>query len=402
MSVTDQGRSHEPSIASTARKIAAPTSCSPDEASSSKSQEPKEESRCLTWMKLTSGALIPLMIGIGTVVITVLQQQLDTRRQNQERELDNRRYDLERLIDDRRYALQQEQANELHYQDVFKTYIADVSNAVFKQQQSSLSQLMFANDQKRFAYIRSQTLTALSDLDWHRRARLFLFLHENDLLPRIKAKYDENLSLDLSGAYLANITIKSTRYKKVSFMGLSLMSVDLTNASFFGCQFLGGADFSESFLNDARFIQSTFECIKMHGEESYPNSGESIYFDHASLQRANFQDSKLCDINFENTDLASANFNNVWFDRAIEFEGANLAFADFIGANFQFSLSMTVSNANLTGSSIMDNDGFTRALRQRGVTMDNVILPNGTWLADGKNLVRNGNAEIDVSKFNIL
>ena len=44
----------------------------------------------LTWANLLLGALIPLSIGIGTVVITVLQQHIDTRHQNQERELDDR------------------------------------------------------------------------------------------------------------------------------------------------------------------------------------------------------------------------------------------------------------------------------------------------------------------------
>ncbi|CAF1632698.1 unnamed protein product [Didymodactylos carnosus] len=86
----------------------------------------KRGARCLSWTNLALGALIPLSIGIGTVVITLLQQRIDNQRQSQER-----------LLDDRRYHLERDQADQLHLQGVFKTYIQDTSSVLFKLNQST-------------------------------------------------------------------------------------------------------------------------------------------------------------------------------------------------------------------------------------------------------------------------
>ncbi len=131
----------------------------------------RRETCCLTWSNLALGALIPLMIGIGTVVITLQQQKNEDRRRDQDQNIANWTREQD-----------QQQTDNLHYQNVYSRYIIDISNSIFKQQNYTAT---FVDSDARFGYIRSQTLTALVDLDCQRKTWLFEFLHENQLLPSL-------------------------------------------------------------------------------------------------------------------------------------------------------------------------------------------------------------------------
>ncbi|CAF1092295.1 unnamed protein product [Didymodactylos carnosus] len=108
------------------QKYASPT------AEISTEDKDKREARRFNWTNVALGALIPLSIGIGTVVITLMQQKVDSQRQKQERELDDRRYNAERNEDDRRYNLEQDQADELYRQGLYKSTVEDISGALLK------------------------------------------------------------------------------------------------------------------------------------------------------------------------------------------------------------------------------------------------------------------------------
>ncbi len=129
------------------------------------SSAPKKKSgKWLAWTNIALGALIPLSIGIGTVIITVVQQKNEDQRQNQERELDDRRYVLDQLLANLSGQQDQQAAETLHYQNVYRGYIQDISSKLYTSS-AGYQASFFVNDSTKFLYLRSQTLTALRDLD---------------------------------------------------------------------------------------------------------------------------------------------------------------------------------------------------------------------------------------------
>jgi uncharacterized protein YjbI with pentapeptide repeats len=292
---------------STYRSAARPPA--PDTTISVPNHPTRREQRVTTWFNLALGALIPLAIGIGTVVITIRQQQTDERGQDQDRELD-----------DRRYQLEQAQADELHYQDVFKTYIQDVSSALYKQQANHFS--AFVDNRTRVAYIRSQTLTALQDLDPVRRTRLFYFLHENELL-------SETISLDLSRANLSAITVgRSSEFPsysdlyKYDFYTLSLAKADLTNASFVSCRIHGQNDFTEATLVNIKFHHSSLGCTPDGYLEFADTHMTGSYFSAGT---------NICNGFFLAAHMADSTFSGVVFSVQTLFLSVNLVNSDFRG-----------------------------------------------------------------------
>ncbi|CAF4462083.1 unnamed protein product, partial [Adineta steineri] len=114
-------------------------------------QTERHEKPYMTWLNLALSAFIPLAIGVGTVVITMQQQHNEDRRFQQIQDNEYRRHEQD-----------QQQADSLHYQNVYSHYITDISNSIFKQQNQTT---IFVDNRTRLDYIRSQTLTTLVDLD---------------------------------------------------------------------------------------------------------------------------------------------------------------------------------------------------------------------------------------------
>jgi uncharacterized protein YjbI with pentapeptide repeats len=309
------------------------------------------------------------MIGIGTVVITLQQQKNEDRRRDQDQNIANWTREQD-----------QQQTDNLHYQNVYSRYIIDISNSIFKQQNYTAT---FVDSDARFGYIRSQTLTALVDLDCQRKTWLFEFLHENQLLPSL-----QSASLTLQGANLSCITLKSTISKTYYFSGLELPSVDLEYASCIKCVFIGGVKFDGSSMKNITFTQSNFDC----------NNDEKNRFENAMLSHANFDGAVLCNVSFYGADLFYADFTAAVFRGTIDLTGTDLAFTIFKDVIVAGDFSMIINYANMTGASILEYEWFNRAMYEGRLKMMNVILPNGTWLWNETiNLIQNGNAEKNVS-----
>ncbi|CAF1004500.1 unnamed protein product [Adineta steineri] len=336
-------------------------------------QTERHEKPCLTWLKLALGALIPLAIGICTVVITVQQQQNEDRRFQQTQDNEYRRREQD-----------QQQADNLHYQNVYNHYIIDISNSIFKQQNQTTT---FVDNRSRLDYIRSQTLTTLVDLDCQRKTWLFEFLHENQLLPSSL----QSTSMNLQNTNFSCITLKDTISKKFVFNGLVLSSVDLNDASFIKCLFLDCVDFRGSSMAHINLIQSSFYCF----------NGTTL-FERAMLSHANFYRVFLYNVSFDEADLTYANFTSAVFNGKIVLTGADLAFTTFKDVIVEDSFSMIITNANMTGASFLEDKSLIKAMSQGLIDIMNVILPNGTWLLnETMNWIKNGNAETNCTSLDI-
>ncbi len=140
-------------------------------------------------------------------------------------------------------------------------------------------------------------------------------------------------------------------------------------------------------MENIKFTQSIFHC-----------NDEKTRFEHSMLSHTNFYGSYLCNVNFTGADLSYANFTAAAFLRTIDLTGTDLAFTTFKNVVVDADFSMIITDANMTGASILEDEWFDRAMYQGRIEMMNVILPNGTWLWNETiNLIKNGNAEKNVS-----
>ncbi|CAF4471934.1 unnamed protein product [Rotaria socialis] len=358
----------------TRQKLGLPTSNSHPE------KKLKSERRCLTWINVALGALIPLMIEVSTIVVSAVNQSIQDKQRQQDQHLAY----LRRLQD-------QQLADELYYQGVFKTYVEDISNVFFKLNNT------FIDNQKKMKYIRIKTLIALEELDWQGKSRLFLFLNETGLLSPFPLSYGDNnvtnVSLDLSDANFVNISIKSTPHKKFHFNNLRLSSVDFTNASFIGCQFNQGVDFRNSSMFGANFTQSKFECSQSYVANSDSFGHIHVKFDDSNLERSDFSDSYMCDVSFVRANLAHSTFKGIRFQGLIEFRSTNLTLVnrDFSLSDASLSMPLPLTFSNIDFRTIPLSISSSN---NHLVKLSNVILYDGTWVLNDSSLVLNGDAEM--------
>ena len=331
----------------------------------------------LPWVSVILSGLVLVMIGIFSIVFYIHQQKLDNQRLGHDQQMTN-------------WTLQQaqQQADDLFYRDTLKAYIDEMSNVLFK---AELSEQAFVDSAARRSYIRSKTLRALEELDWQRRTRVFLYLYEQKLLPRSSI----NQSLSLSSACLVNIRVQSSLVA-YQFRSLSLPLVDLTNASLIQCYFWQGANFTGSVMTDVKLTGSRFGCSQNYDIGNGSLGWAHVRFDGAQLQYANFVGSLACDVSFSSANLMYANFSQATFWGRINMIGTNLVYTDFTNTLFFSPAVVNIVNANLTGARLV-GDQLQRVKDRGDFRLTNVILPNGTWLVNGSNLVMNGNADANVS-----
>ncbi|CAF1282478.1 unnamed protein product, partial [Didymodactylos carnosus] len=205
------------------------------------------------WLQLFSSMLVPLMIGVFTIVTTV--QQRETNRQQH--------------LSDRQIAqLQREQdmhvASEQRNETVFTMYIKEMFDLLQQSNSTSINSEMTQN------LIRIKTVTALRQLDSSRKLFLIQFLYVSHLIgvPTISQSDEEGEQLkeiDLAGANLAavdfsRITEKASlkRDEEIQFV---LQYVNLENASFSNLN-LKESDFTGSNLQNVDFRNAKRECVK--------------------------------------------------------------------------------------------------------------------------------------------
>ncbi|CAF4494046.1 unnamed protein product, partial [Didymodactylos carnosus] len=368
------------------------------------------------------------MIGIFTVVSYIQQQHISEQRRHQDREVSNDIRLQDRQIADALRAQSQRQADAFHYQDVYKTYLADVSDALFKENHER----KFLSDTSKFLYIRSRTLSVLQELDSERQTDLFLFLYETRLTT-------EN-QLSLSGALFKQIHFNTSSVVPCIFNDLKLYSVYLSNSSFTGCKFYQ-ATFTASRMTDIKFTSSSLttnhktECFRACGGNPYREKpscpshlGIKTDFSDCVMEQADFRQAFICLTSFHGATLDYATFVGATIESSkfvnaslnyarfigttitnSNFAGASLTYADFSGAsithnefkgvllayanftNVTFDANVMFINVNLTNMIIKDD--LLQDLNSRG-KLRNVILPNGTFSTQG-NLFVNGDAQKD-------
>lgn len=186
------------------------------------SREMQPKSNRFGWVKLVLSALIPLMIGLFTVLTTIQQQNISFLQREQDTQ--------QALL---LHQQSQYQADNLHKEKVYTTYLDDIAKL-----------FTLNNSKGTLMKIRAKTLASLRQLDIERRKHVFLFLYDIELICRTPQTSVSSL-LKLDGADFNGLYFRQTSEASCSFEYLYLHNVYLSNASFIDC-FIDRSNFSFS------------------------------------------------------------------------------------------------------------------------------------------------------------
>ena len=238
------------------------------------------------WIKLCLSALIPLMIGVFTVVTTMQQTKLSTLQ---------REHDKEEAILLRKYS--EHQADSVHKDNLFDVYLDDVSK------------LLMLDDEKRsLTIIRAKTLASLRQFDSERKKHLLLFLYDSELIYRSPEKISSWI-LNINDADFNGIYFQGTTENTCSFSYLHLYHVYLSNASFINC-FIDRSVFSAATIYNTTFFRARLFRTN---------------FRFALLDNSNFTEASFFQTIFIGASLAECNFTgSFWFNQTVDFTNANL------------------------------------------------------------------------------
>ena len=244
------------------------------------------ESHKIKWLKFVMSALIPLMIGIFTVVTTVLQQD----NAIQQRDHDKLQALLQRKQSD-------SQADDLRQETVFAKYLDDITKL-----------LLLDNETHYLMYIRSKTLATLRQLDPSRKNQIILLLYDNKLIYRHPDRLISNF-LKLNEADFNGIYLRGTLEFKCFFLRLYLHDVYLSNSSFIDCN-LERANFSYSTMLRSSFVNTALMRAS---------------FSYCVLDKSNFTRARLSYSSFHGATLANSDFTGaIWLEKSVNFTNSNL------------------------------------------------------------------------------
>ncbi|CAF4029351.1 unnamed protein product [Rotaria magnacalcarata] len=311
-------------------------------------------------LKFISSLLLPLALGVFTIVITFQQQSAAKQQRDDDREASKQQRDQENDLDNKRYQ-----------NDRFDTYIQQMGKLLEKYNGSIKSSEVTAT------LARVKTLNIFRQLDAQRNVQIIRFLYEAKQL----TDTPEDRSLDLSTAKLLDIDFRDAAVDGKQLDQLSLTGIFLSNATFIGIKMLNisfsrtkfnTANFSLAEINDANFSSAGFNNTSF-ASTSFSNTiftkatFNNVNFLSKNIHGVNFENSTLAHVDFSfsvlyNADFSSATLSNVNFSQAVLFNAkfssaslSNVNFSQAVLFNAKFS-PLIVINAKFSSAILNDVD----------------------------------------------
>lgn len=294
----------------------------------------------IKFIKLASAILVPVMIGIFTVVTTLQESQRAQLQRNSDMEKIGRQAQLQREMDAVKMKEQQEydesNLREERIQNVYDAFIRDMSSIVLKYNLNlTVSEVIVA---------RAKTLATLEQIDPRRKWYLIKFLYDSQLLYGNKSGMR---FIDLADADLSNVqfSVEKRFARRLELEGIRLSRVQLRSSLFENIG-LNRAIFRYSSLNNSNFIG-----VSIAGADFRDTILENSNFVLHNLQETSFRDSSLKlsswsfrtpsstpgwpKIDYSNCDLSESSFQGMIFEASVKFDQANLERINF--SNMKFS-----------------------------------------------------------------
>lgn len=224
---------------------------------------------------LCSSFLVPLMIGVATIVVSAVQIYIAHKQREQDLLITSRNREQDLRISDNVRA-----------DNIFSTYIKEVSEILDSERYSS-------NDSAGSlrGTVRAKTLNVFRQLDSKRNGYLIQYLYDLGALSVNKNP------IDLQGGSLEGIDLSVpawSKFRALKLTGISLQRMSLVRASFVGTD-LTNADFSASDLSDVNFHLTNLE---------------NAVFVQTSLRNVNFTDASCFGTEFIASDLRGSNIRD--------------------------------------------------------------------------------------------
>lgn len=265
-------------------------------------------------LRICSSALVPLMIGVMTFMMTIQQHRQGVENRQNDILIAKDLRDQQRALDDQRRAQDRDFQEQNRWQDlqIAEAVRQDLVLSTYLNEMTRLSiEFNFSLGKNVLkVVVRPKTLVALQQLNSRRKILLLEFLYESDLIRGGHVNFESTTALN--GADLNNINLNPDDQHHRLFSFLSLVGAQLVNVTLRKCNL---------YLAD---------------------------FESASMIGASFSEAYLYKANFFRTSLVNTDFTD----------------ADVTGSDFGL--------ANLTGSNITE-----KQLRST-LTYHRAVLPNGT------------------------
>ncbi|CAM4976654.1 unnamed protein product [Rotaria socialis] len=336
-------------------------------------------------LKFVSSLLLPIALGVFTVVITFQQQSAAKQQRDDDREAAEQQRINDRNASQQQRDQEKQEAGLLRIQEKdldkqryengrFDTYIQQMGKLLEKYHGSIKSSGVAAT------LARVKTLNIFRQLDAHKNIRIIRFLYEAKQL----TDTPENRSLDLSTAELSDIDFREASINKKILNNLSLTDVFLSNATFIGItmthvnfaftQFntanfllaeINNANFSSAGFSNISFVSTSFSNT-IFAEATFKNVNFSsknirgVNFNRSTLVHVDFSFSALYDADFSSASLTNVNFSHTQLINA-KFPSATLNGVDFSSAELykpDFSNAHQLTNLNFTSTNLILADFF--------------------------------------------
>ncbi|CAF3224383.1 unnamed protein product [Rotaria socialis] len=309
-------------------------------------------------LKFLSSLLLPLALGVFTLIISLQQQQLAKQQREEDRNASKQqriedREATERLreqdrnlsqqqriedriaaeqlreqdrnssqqqrIEDRIAAEQLRQlertlTNERYQKEVLDTYIKEIGKLLEKNHGSLISNEVAAT------LARAKTLNIFRKLDSQYNVHIIRFLYEAKQLTELH----EHPSLDLSTAELHDMDFRDSAINKRILKRLSMTSIFLTNATFIGIE-----------MEHVNFADTQFDTVNFSSAKL-----RHVNFSHARFDHANFSFTSLMNTTFSLSQLKNINFSSTRHED-VDFRFAALENIDFSSSQLKNDLSYT-------------------------------------------------------------
>lgn len=302
-------------------------------------------------LKFMSSLLLPLTLGIFTIIVTFHQQEVARQQRVEDRRASELQRELERNLDEQRYK-----------NNIFGDYIKEMGK-LLKESNGSLT-----TDEVITTLSRANTLNIFRQLDGQRNTRIIRFLHEAKQL----SETFEHVPLDLSTANLYDIDFRNLAIDGKKLTDFSLVGVFLSNITLFEME-IRQVNFARTHFDNA-----TFSFEEAHNVNFSSTRLSNVNFSSSQLDRINFSSAKLYNANFSVGDILHVNLRSSSLD-SVDFSSATLYKAVFttatvVAVNFSFAI---LNNADFSFASLTNVD-FSYA-KLINVNFSRAILRNITF-----------------------
>ena len=238
-------------------------------------------------LKIIAQVLIPLMLGVFTVVIALQQHNLGKENRQKDLEIADRNrlqeYQINEQHRKQEFTLDEAHRNQdlsiadnNHRDSVLNTYVHDLTNLLLRNNYNLSRPLLNS-------IIRPMTLTVLRQLDPSRKILLVKFLYESKML---NTNFEET-RVDLSDADLNGI-----KFGPIRMQNLSLIATSLINTTFIRTD-LTSADFQRADLTNALFINATLSKVSFYRTRLIRVQFFQSNFDQADLSLSDLTQSSM-------------------------------------------------------------------------------------------------------------